>query len=191
MARDADELVAHYDAAGTVVGRVRRAEMRAHGLWHAATLVLVRSGDGSRVYVHRRAPDKDVFPGLHDCWAGGVFAAGETPEQGAERELAEELGVRGVPLAPLFTFEQPPVRCHYFAYEVRWDGLIAHQPEEIVSGRWMSLAGLRAWAEDPESPFVPDGRYAIREWFRRRGQGFPGQDLSSGAASPPHGGPGS
>lgn len=169
MVSSAEEMVAHYDATGAVVGRVRRADMREQGLWHAATLVLVRSGDDSRVYVHRRSPDKDVFPGLYDCWAGGVVAAGETPAEGAERELAEELGVRGVPLRPLFTFtfEQPPLRCHYFAYEARWDGPVVHQPEEIVSGRWMSLDELRVFTEDPESPFVPDGRHAIREWFRR------------------------
>ncbi|AIJ23633.1 NUDIX hydrolase [Amycolatopsis methanolica 239] len=169
MVSSAEEMVAHYDAAGAVVGRVRRADIREQGLWHAATLVLVRSGDGSRVYVHRRSPDKDVFPGLYDCWAGGVVAAGETPAEGAERELAEELGVRGVPLRPLFTFtfEQPPLRCHYFAYQARWDGPVVHQPEEIVSGRWMPLDELRTWADDPESPFVPDGRHAIREWFRR------------------------
>lgn len=170
MGTSADELVAHYDAAGAVVGRVRRADMRKHGLWHAATLVLVRSGDGSRVYVHRRSPGKDVFPGLYDCWAGGVVAADETPEQGAERELAEELGVRGPALEPLFTFafDQPPLRCHYFAYEVRWDGAVVHQAEEIVSGGWMPLDELREWADDPASPLVPYGRRAIQEWSHRR-----------------------
>nr|WP_306999521.1 NUDIX domain-containing protein [Amycolatopsis thermophila] len=167
----AGEMVAHYDAAGRVVGRVRRADMREHGLWHAATLVLVLSGDGSRAYVHRRSPDKDVFPGLYDCWAGGVVAAGESPAEGAERELAEELGVHDVALRPLFTFtfDRPPVRCHYFAYQTQWDGPVVHQPEEIVDGRWMPLDELRAFAEDPESPFVPDGRHAIREWFSRSG----------------------
>jgi len=165
----AGEMVARYDAAGAVIGRARRADVRRRGLWHAATMVLVRSGDGTRVYVHRRSPGKDVFPGLHDCWAGGVIADGETPDEGAERELAEELGVRGVPLRRLFTFtlEQPPLRCHYFAYEARWDGPVVHQPEEIVSGGWMPLDELRAWAEDPHSPLVPDGRHAIRTWFHR------------------------
>jgi 3-oxoacyl-[acyl-carrier protein] reductase len=165
-----DELVSRYDEHGTVVGAVARSRMRAQGLWHAATLVLVRSGDGRRVYVHRRSPDKDVYPGLHDCWAGGVVAAGETPEQGARRELAEELGVTGVPLTELFRFRyvRPPVRYHAFAYEVRWDGPVVHQPEEIVAGGWMELAELRERLADPEWPFVPDGREAIERWFAAR-----------------------
>ncbi|QWF85449.1 NUDIX domain-containing protein [Amycolatopsis sp. CA-230715] len=166
-----DELVARYDEGGRVVGSTTRADVRARGLWHAAAVVLVRSGDGESVYVHLRAPDKDVFPGAYDCWAGGVVAAGEDPAECAARELAEELGIRGVALEPLFThvFDEPPIRCHNFAYEVRWDGEITHQPEEIVSGGWMSLAELRDWAEDPSGPLVPDGRLGVLEWFRRYG----------------------
>jgi 8-oxo-dGTP pyrophosphatase MutT (NUDIX family) len=167
-----EELVAIYDGHAQVVGRTTRADMRARGLWHAAGEVLLRSGDGDTVYVHRRSPDKDVFAGLWDCWAGGVVAAGETPAECAFRELAEELGVHGVELTPLFThvFEQPPLRCHNFTFEARWDGPVTHQPEEIVEGRWMPLAQLRAWAEDPGSPLIPDGRAGILEWFRRFGR---------------------
>ncbi|WP_425425784.1 NUDIX hydrolase [Amycolatopsis sacchari] len=162
-------MVAVYDERGGVASSATRAEMRARGLWHAAGEVLVRSGDGGSVYVHRRSPDKDVFGGLWDCWAGGVVAAGETPRECAFRELAEELGVRDVPLTPLFThvFEQPPHRCHNFCFEVLWDGPVTHQPEEIVDGHWLPLAELRKWAQDPESPLIPDGRRGILEWFRR------------------------
>ncbi|OZM72967.1 NUDIX hydrolase [Amycolatopsis antarctica] len=164
-----DESVARYDEAGRVIGSARRADVRAHGLWHASGVVLVRSVDGGSVYLHRRSPDKDVFPGTYDCWAGGVVAAGEDPADCARRELGEELGIHGV--TPVFlytlTFDEPPVRCHNHAYEVRWDGPIAHQPEEIVDGRWIPLGELRSMAEDPASPFIPDGRAGILEWFRR------------------------
>jgi 8-oxo-dGTP pyrophosphatase MutT (NUDIX family) len=167
----ADELVAVYDEHGAVVSSATRADMRARGLWHAAGEVLVRSLDGESAYVHQRSPAKDVFGGLYDCWAGGVVAAGETPAACALRELGEELGVHGVPLTPLFThvYEQPPIRCHNFTFEVRWDGPIVHQPEEIVDGGWMSLRELRKWADDPDTPLIPDGRAGIQEWFRRYG----------------------
>lgn len=165
----AGERVAVYDADGAVVGSARRDEVRAKGLWHAAASVLVRSHDGESVYVHLRSPHKDVFPGTYDCWAGGVVAAGETPAECASRELAEELGIHDVVLEPLFThvFREPPIRCHNFTFETRWDGPIRHQPEEIVAGRWMPLPELRQWAQDPDGPLIPDGRHGILEWFRR------------------------
>jgi 8-oxo-dGTP pyrophosphatase MutT (NUDIX family) len=169
-----DELVAVYDADGAVVGSATRSRMRAEGLWHATSAVLVRSEDGGRVYVHRRTETKDVFPGAHDCWAGGVVAAGETPAEGARRELAEELGIRAVPLRPLFSarYDVPPVRCHGFAFEARWDGPITHQPEEVAAGGWMTLDGLRARLADPAWPFTPDSRMLIELWFERHQSGF-------------------
>lgn len=164
-----DELVALYDLGGAVVGAAARAEVRAEGLWHAAGVVLVRSGDGNSVYVHLRTPTKDVYPSTWDCWAGGVVAAGESPEDCARRELAEELGVHGVELRPLFThvYDAGTIRCHNFAFEARWDGPFVHQPSEVVEGRWMTLGELRSWLDDPSSPFVPDGRLGALEWFRR------------------------
>lgn len=168
-----DELVALYDQAGSVVGTTTRSRVRAQALWHAAGVVLVRSGDGRAVYVHLRTAVKDVFPSTWDCWAGGVVAAGESPAECARRELAEELGVHGVEPVPLFTkvYDDGRNRCHNFAFEVRWDGPIRHQADEIAEGRWISLEELRAWVDDPapELPFIPDGREGVQEWFRRYG----------------------
>lgn len=166
-----DELVAKYDPSGCVIGSVPRHVMRRRGLWHAAASVLVRSTDGASVYVHRRTDTKDIYPGMHDCWAGGVVAAGEDPAITASRELAEELGIRGV--QPRFLFrsvhERGSVRFHGFLYEVHWDGACIHQPTEIAAGWWMSLVDLRARLADPEWPFVPDGRQFVDEWFARYG----------------------
>ena len=79
--RAGDERVAVYDAAGRVTGAATRGEVYRRGLWHAATGVLVRSGDGERVVLHRRAPDKLVFADTWDCWAGGVVGAGRGPRR--------------------------------------------------------------------------------------------------------------
>ena len=188
-----EERVALYapdDDAGRVVGTAPRSRMRAENLPHAATAVLLVDDEG-RVYVHRRTDTKDVFPGLWDCWAGGVVAAGEDPDDAASRELAEELGVRVPRLEPLFRHWYRDDRTHYLAccYRARWlgtaaSGPVVHQPEEVAEGRWMTLDELRELLADPARPFVPDGRVGIERYLARdladhaptpdRGNGAPG-----------------
>jgi 8-oxo-dGTP pyrophosphatase MutT (NUDIX family) len=130
-------------------------------------VIVVRSLDGTRLYVHRRTDTKDVYPGLYDPTCGGVMAADETADECAERELAEELGVSA---APEFRFRTPfvdgTIRYVAHVYDVRSDGPFTHQPEEVAWGGWMDLEEVRAKAEDPEWPVVPDGRALILEWFR-------------------------
>ncbi|GGU86770.1 NUDIX hydrolase [Lentzea flava] len=157
-----------YDEAGAVIGTVSRERMRAENLWHGCATIIVRSVDGSRVYVHRRTDTKDIFPGLYDCTAGGVIDAGENPDEAAARELREELGVE-VALKKLFAsqYVDDRTRYHVWVYEARTDGPFTHQPEEVAWGGWMDLDELRVRIDDPDWPLVPDGRAIGREWLRQ------------------------
>ncbi|MGZ4592330.1 MAG: NUDIX hydrolase [Actinomycetes bacterium] len=161
-----EEQVAIIDDAGTVIGSAPRSVMRRDNLPHIVVAVLVRDSSG-RVYVHRRTDTKDVFPGMHDCFAAGCLQAGEEPERAAAREAAEELGVVGVPLSPLFVmrYDDAATRhvCH--AYTATYDGPVTHQPEEVAWGGWMTLDELRARLADPTWPFVPDGRALIDRYL--------------------------
>ncbi|WP_330181087.1 NUDIX domain-containing protein [Nocardia sp. NBC_01503] len=170
------EMIAVYDAAGKEIGAEERAIVYAEGLWHASAGVLVRSLDGTRVYVHRRTDTKAVFAGMHDCLAGGVLDPGEDPAEAAIRELGEELGIAIGPTDPhpthLITtswdgeWAGKPMRCHLFAYEVRSDGPFRHQPEEVADAWWWTDAELRAHLSDPNWPFVPDTRTLIPHLLR-------------------------
>lgn len=158
----ADELVTILDEAGRPCGVATRADVRRDRLFHGATAILVRRSDG-HIYVHRRTTTKDIYPGIFDCWAGGVLAAGETPEAGATREVAEELGIRDVSLVPLLTTEWSDdlVRAIYHVFALTWDGPITHQIEEVAWGEWWSPQMLADRLADPDFPFVPDGRRLI------------------------------
>jgi isopentenyldiphosphate isomerase len=93
----ADELVEHVDEAGNVIAVVTRHQMRTERLRHRCVYLLVVH-DG-HLLVHRRAGDKDIWPSRWDVAAGGVAGAGESWDDAARRELAEELGIDADPIA--------------------------------------------------------------------------------------------
>ena len=154
------------DGAGAVVGSAPRSVMRRDNLRHLVVAVMVRDPSG-RIYVHRRTDTKDVFPGMHDCFAAGCLQAGEDVHEAARREVAEDLGVVGVPLTPLMImrYEDAATRhlCH--AFVATFDGPITHQADEVAWGAWMTPDELRAQLADPSWPFVPDGRALIEPWL--------------------------
>ena len=154
------------DDAGRVVGSAPRSVMRRDNLPHVVVAVLVRDPAG-RVYVHRRTDTKDVYPGLHDAFAAGCLQYGEEPAAAAAREAAEELGVAGVPLQPLFVTRYQDGSTHQLChvFTTTYDGEITHQPEEVAWGGWMTPAELQARLADPAWPFVPDGRVLLERWF--------------------------
>jgi 8-oxo-dGTP pyrophosphatase MutT (NUDIX family) len=147
------------DPFGRVVGTAPRDRMRAENLPHAATAVLVRRSTGE-LYVHRRADTKDIWPGRHDCAAGGVLQAGEVPDEAAARELAEELGIDGAVLEPLGQRWYVGDDTTYFAYAyvTTWDGPVRFTDGEVAEGWWEKPVELYARIEDPSWPFVPDTR---------------------------------
>ncbi|MCM6775503.1 NUDIX domain-containing protein [Nocardia sp. CDC159] len=167
------EVIAVYDRTGRRIGAEERSIVYAEGLWHASAGVLVRSRDGSRLYVHRRTDTKAVFAGMHDCLAGGVVGTDEDPLTAAVRELAEELGIETDTAPTLLAtaawdgiWSAKPMRCHLFAYELRYDGPIHHQPEEIAAGWWWTDAELHSHLRDPAWPFVPDTRTLLPQILR-------------------------
>ena len=157
------------DESGRPVGAAPRERVRAENLPHGATGVLVRRPDG-RVLVHRRASDKDLWPGLLDVACGGVLVAGEEPEAGARRELAEEVGIDdpGLALQPLGRAWYRDESTWHLAhlYEVVWDGPVRFVDGEIIEAWWETSAAVAALLTDPASPVVPDTRALFAPFFR-------------------------
>lgn len=160
----ADEIVAIVDAHNNVVGAVPRREMRARRLPHRSTYVLVFNSRGE-LYVQKRTLFKDVFPGYYDVAAGGVVLAGETYEQGAERELEEEMGIRSVPLTRLFDFYFENERTCLWgcAFSCVYDGEVVLQEEEVESGAFVPVSDILHRAET--EPFTPDGLYVLHRYL--------------------------
>ena len=152
----ADELVDVVDEHDRVLHVVSRREMRDERLRHRTVFIAVTNSSGD-VLVHRRADHKDVWPGRWDLAAGGVLAAGELYDEGAVRELAEELGIVGVPLQRLGrgAYEDADVAEIATVYRALWDGPVRFADGEVAEARWMTLEEVWRGAAGALD-FVPD-----------------------------------
>jgi isopentenyldiphosphate isomerase len=160
VADPARELVDVVDDDDRVVATVPRPEMRARNLQHRSVGIVVLGSDG-RLLVHRRADDKDVWPGRWDIAVGGVVAAGETYDGAAVREVGEEIGVdvgpgTPTPLHPLghgrYADDEVSAICH--CYRIVHDGPFRFDDGEVVEVRWVDAAALAELML--AAPFVPD-----------------------------------
>jgi 8-oxo-dGTP pyrophosphatase MutT (NUDIX family) len=162
----ADEIVAIVDEQNRVVGSATRREMRARRVLHRACYILVFSSKGE-LFLQQRTLTKDVYPGYYDPTSGGVVLAGESYDESARRELEEELGIRGVPLQPLFDlyFEDAAVRVWGRAYSCVYDGPVVLQAEEVAGGRFLPVEEILRLAGS--KPFTPDGLHVLKLYQER------------------------
>ncbi len=147
-----DEPVEWVAEDGTVIEVVTRRQMRADGLRHRCTYVVVlvappdrlvgldgppRLDPADEIVIHLRADWKDVAPSHWDLAFGGVCAVGEDWERSARRELAEEAGIDLGPERPLIDLGSTR-----FDAPASSDG-----PRVAIAGR----AYLAAWPHEPVS----------------------------------------
>jgi isopentenyl-diphosphate delta-isomerase len=162
--RARNERVIIVDDNNAVVGAAPRHEMRAKRLPHRATFILVFDSK-DRILVQKRTDTKDVYPGYYDLAAGGVVTEGESYDESALREAAEELGIHGVPLESRFDFyfEDPGNRCFGRVYSCVCDGPFTLQPEEVVSVEFFGLSDV---LDGRIEPLTPDTLEALRRYLQ-------------------------
>jgi isopentenyldiphosphate isomerase len=160
----ADELVTIVDKENNEIGVVPRKEMRSGRLRHRATYILVFNARGE-LLVQKRTQTKDVFPGYYEVAAGGVVLAGENYEEGAVRELEEELGIRERPLTMLFDFyyEDEQIRLWGRAFSCEYSGELVFQEEEVESGEFMRVDEVFRLATTKK--FTPDCLYVLQRYL--------------------------
>ena len=150
-----EELVDIVDDDDIVIATVTRSEMRSRRLQHRSVGIAVMSTDG-RLLIHRRSLAKDIWPGWWDIAAGGVVAAGETYEDAAKRELAEELGIVDVEVEFLGAghYVDSDLAAFGRGYRAVHDGPFTFDDGEVVEARWVTFAELDAMLTTHR--FLPD-----------------------------------
>ena len=156
----ASELVDVVDAEDRVLKQATRRETRRQNLRHRASYILVFNSAG-QLFVHQRTETKDVYPGYFDVCVGGVVAAGESYEDAARRELAEEIGVERAPLRRVvsFQFTDAENQVNGTVFSCTHDGPVRLQVEEIKSGEFLDLDIVLERVST--QPFCPDGVEAL------------------------------
>jgi isopentenyldiphosphate isomerase len=138
-----------------------RAECHAdRSLIHRSVFVCIETPAGQ--VFQRRGLGKDSHPGWWCMACAGHVAAGESYDDAARRELAEEAGIEDAELEEVGTFlmELPEETEMARVYRARYDGPLVVRPPEVI--------GLAAFppGEVPE-PLTPSARLVLR--FLRAG----------------------
>jgi len=151
-----------------VIGQAPRTEVHARNLLHRAVHVFVFNSAGE-LLLHRRSALKDQYPRCYTSSASGHVGAGETYDEAAPRELAEELGLHS-PLERLCKLPAGPETAweHTVLYRTTTDTEPCCDPEEIESAAFCPFEKvLELLAENPDE-FSPPFRQLLK-WYRAKG----------------------
>ena len=144
-----------YDEQGNKTGETwerSRAYEIPEGRYHIVCDVLIRHHDGDYLLTLRDAR-KEMYPGCWEASAGGSALAGETPEEGARREMLEETGLKAERLELIGITRNPETRSAVYAFVAVVDGAkdsVRLQEGDTVDYQWMEPpAFLRLIREEP------------------------------------------
>lgn len=137
------------------------------GLWHRIVRIMIEDRQG-RLLLQKRSAKMDLYPGAWDHSAAGHVDEGETYEDGAARELAEETGLRDIALKELSYWQsQKTVHGRILnRFNKLYRGILdsnqlpTPQQAEVDELRWFTRDEAKALAaEHPE--LVTDGLQGV------------------------------
>lgn len=134
------ELIDAIDANNNVIGQVTKAESYKRRISHRIVHVMVCCAN--KVFIPRRSLRVGYLPGHYCSSAGGHVRSGETPEEGALRELKEEIGLDGPIHFVQESFFTHEFKVHSTLFIKRFDPLTERMKlneEEVLSGEFYSL----------------------------------------------------
>lgn len=164
-------LIQFVDENDQPIGSGTKQQAWATGQPHRVVRIMLEDGQGNILLQHRD-PAKDIFPNCWDNSAAGHVDAGEDYDEAAVRELAEELGVTGIALAPMGTYRSDETwnghKLNRFTKCYR--GIITdtptpQEPGKIDAVKWFSIDQMRAMVHD-DPDHVSDGlRQMVERYY--------------------------
>ncbi len=146
------------DKNDNIIGEVKYSRAHTEGLWHRFAAVLIFNKKGELLLQKRSA--KMRGPGLLTSSASGHIDKGETYEDGAKRELKEELGIECelIQLGKVTNITDYPEglkdREHGLIYKCIYEGPFSPDPEEVSSVKFYSLRELEKMLKNAPEKFT-------------------------------------
>lgn len=159
---------------GENTGEVKlKSEVHRDGLWHKTVHIWCINSRGEILLQHR-SKEKKNFPDMWDISVAGHISSGESSEQGALREIKEEIGIDILvsDLKYLGTVVQEFVLNNgtYFDNELNDiyifklgnDKDLKIQEEELDQLKWISIMEFEKWVAEKRLDLVPhESEYVI------------------------------
>ena len=164
-----EELIDIVDDDDKVLRQATWEEMHNKGLTHRSANVFVFNSKGE-IFVHRRAKNLPLYPGMHDVKIGGIVKAGESYEAAALREMKEEAGIGNVRLKYIFSmkFRSEHNNNNRKVFMCVYDGKIKLQREEVESGEFMTIAEAKKLQQ--QGKLSPSAENVFAEFLKMEGR---------------------
>lgn len=154
------------DEDDNIIGKATYDELKAKGLIHRAANVFVFNSKGE-VFVHRRAENLNLYPGMWDVKFGGLVRADESYEDAALREMKEEAGITGVNLT--FLFGQKSRRRENLTnrkvFQCTYNGKITLDKTEVAEGKFVKVEEAVKFLE--EGKLSPSAEQIFEEFLKK------------------------
>ncbi len=160
------ELWDAYDEYGNMLGfDLCRGEVLPLGVFHIVVDVLVQHEDTTYLVMQRDAR-KEYCPLYYEASACGSVLKGETPLQGALRELKEETGIEVSELMPLYQIVNHKKQTIYYGYKANVaieKDQITLQDGETIAYQWVLPKDMGALLKRED--YVPTQRERMSSYI--------------------------
>jgi 16S rRNA (adenine1518-N6/adenine1519-N6)-dimethyltransferase len=146
------------DEKNQVIGKASRWDIHRKSLRHRSVHIFIFNSEG-KLYLQKRSPNKDQYPGHWDSSAAGHTDPGETPGQSAHRELMEELGLEAE-LTEVLRHPACPETGWEFTtlFAGRSDDPVRLNLQEATTGGFFSPEEIDRLLSDPKEKIAPGFR---------------------------------
>jgi isopentenyldiphosphate isomerase len=143
-----DELLDLVDETNRVIGQVPRWKVHGNPALHHRSVHLFVKNAAGELFLQKRSAGKKIQPGKWDTSVGGHVETGESYEDAARKEAAEELGIppevaQAMRFSHEYVWKSKVETEHVRTYLLDYEGPFKLQPEEISEGRFWSIRELK------------------------------------------------